>query len=190
LVRPEQLVRLVRQAFQAPAVPQKLLVRQGFQAAVSRKLLAQQEFQSTAVSQKLRARQGFQSQAVSQKLRAQDWVVRQPSYKCYLNFTGLSVFIPLNTDSFARAFSSTRVGWGSLAANRKSTNMPDTAITADGLQAFEIRLNIAAKVAFDQQPARIDHVHDLAKLLGREVLCASVWIDIGLFKNPSGGLRT
>ena len=103
-------MRLVRQAFQAPAVPQKLLVRQGFQAAVSQKLRAQQEFQSPAVSQKLQARQGFQAPAVSQKLRAQDWVVRQPSYKCYLNFTGLSVFIALNTDSFARAFSSTRVG--------------------------------------------------------------------------------
>jgi len=52
----------------------------------------------------------LQAPAVSQKLQVQDWVVRQPSYRCNLNFTGLSVFIPLNTDSFARTLSSTRVG--------------------------------------------------------------------------------
>jgi hypothetical protein len=38
------------------------------------------------------------------------FVRRQPSYKSNLNFTGLSVFVPLNTDRFARAFSRTRVG--------------------------------------------------------------------------------
>jgi hypothetical protein len=38
------------------------------------------------------------------------FVRRQPSYKSNLNFTGLCVFVPLNTDRFARAFSCTRVG--------------------------------------------------------------------------------
>jgi len=39
------------------------------------------------------------------------WIVlRQPSYKCDLNFAGLSVFVPLNTDGFARAFPCARVG--------------------------------------------------------------------------------
>jgi hypothetical protein len=114
LVRPEQRVLLVRQGLQALAVSQKLLVvRQGLQVpAVSQTLsVVHQGLQVPAVLQKLLVvRQGLQVPAVSQKLQAQDWVVRQPSYKCYLNFTGLSVFIPLNTDSFARALSSARVG--------------------------------------------------------------------------------
>jgi hypothetical protein len=41
------------------------------------------------------------------------FVRRQPSYRCNrynLNFTGLSVLVPLNTDRFARAFSRTRIG--------------------------------------------------------------------------------
>jgi hypothetical protein len=44
-------------------------------------------------------------------LQERVWIVRrQPSYKYNLNFTGLSVFVPLNTDGFARAFPCTRVG--------------------------------------------------------------------------------
>jgi hypothetical protein len=40
-----------------------------------------------------------------------DWIVlRQPSYKYDLNFAGLSVFVPLNTDGFAWAFPRACVG--------------------------------------------------------------------------------
>src|SRR6202008_3297042 len=83
----------------------------------------------------------------------QEWVwivLRQPSYKCDLNFTGLSVFVPLNTDGFARAFARARVGRGPLAPNRKSTNVPNATITADGLETLKVRLDVATQITFDQ----------------------------------------
>src|ERR1700741_3220233 len=83
----------------------------------------------------------------------QEWVwivLRQPSYKCDLNFTGLSVFVPLNTDGFAQAFPRARVGRGPLATNRKSTNVPNATITADGLETLKVRLDVATQITFDQ----------------------------------------
>ena len=84
-------------------------------------------------------------------LQERVWIVRrQPSCKYNLNFTGLSVFVPLNADGFARAFPRARVGRGPLATNRKSTNVPNATITADGLETFEVRLDVATQITFDQ----------------------------------------
>jgi hypothetical protein len=74
-------------------------------------LLTPQEQQALQVLQMLQGLLALQTLPVLPVPQERDWIVlRQASYKCNLNFTGLSVFVPLNTDGFARAFPCARVG--------------------------------------------------------------------------------
>ena len=61
--------------------------------------------------------------------------------------------------------------------------MADATVAVDRLQALEVLLKIAAKVAFDQNFLCRDGVDDRVELLGSEVFCADVWIHIGGFEH-------
>ena len=61
--------------------------------------------------------------------------------------------------------------------------MTDAAVTVDGLEALEVGLNLAAKIALDGKLAGGDGLDDLVELLGRQVLGADVRVDVGLFEN-------
>ena len=67
--------------------------------------------------------------------------------------------------------------------------MPNPTIASNRLQTLEVRLDVATKIAFDQQAAPINHVYNLPKLLRGKILSPDIWVDISLFKNPSRRLR-
>ena len=67
--------------------------------------------------------------------------------------------------------------------------MAKSAIAVDGLETLQIALDLTAKIAFDHDLLGGDGGDDGTDLLGREFLGAGVWVDIGLLKDPLGGLE-
>ena len=65
----------------------------------------------------------------------------------------------------------------------KPAAMANATITVDRLEAFQIALHFAAKIAFDRDFVRRDRLNDFVDLLRRQILCAQVRIDIGLFED-------
>ena len=61
--------------------------------------------------------------------------------------------------------------------------MADATIAIDRLEALEVALDIAAKVAFDQEIVGGDGLDDLVDLLNRKVLRADIAVDVGLFED-------
>src|SRR5437588_11053070 len=73
----------------------------------------------------------------------------------------------------ARPFARTRVGVRALAANRKPTAMPQSAIRADVHQTLDVHLNALAKVAFDFA-LRLENCANAAQLFLAEMAHACI----------------
>ena len=95
----------------------------------------------------------------------------------------LRVRIPLHADSLTRALASAGVGLRALAAHRQPAQMPDTAITLDGLQPFEVQSDFTAQIAFDDVLAFLNRVSYLRQLLFIEILRAKGRVDVGLLQD-------
>jgi len=67
--------------------------------------------------------------------------------------------------------------------------MADAAVAIDRLEALQIALQLAAKIAFDDDAILADRADDRADLLGRKIFRANVRIDVGLLEDALGGLR-
>ena len=61
--------------------------------------------------------------------------------------------------------------------------MANSAIAIDRLEALEIALNLAAKIAFDEDLIRGDRLNDVIELLRREALRPDIRVDIGLLEH-------
>jgi hypothetical protein len=96
---------------------------------------------------------------------------------------GFGVGITLYADRFAGSFSGPSVGGSALAADRETAQMPDAAITFDGLEPFEVQADFAAEIAFDDVFAFLDGVNDLGKLLFVEVFGTERGIDLCAFED-------
>jgi hypothetical protein len=68
--------------------------------------------------------------------------------------------------------------------------MAQSAIAVDGLETLQIALDLTTKITFDHDLLGGDCGDDGADLLGRELLGADIWVDIGLLKDPLGGLES
>ena len=66
--------------------------------------------------------------------------------------------------------------------------MPYPSIASNRLQALEIALNIPAQIAFDEQSASVNRVHNLTELFRRQIFRANIRVNVGLLKNLLCGL--
>lgn len=93
------------------------------------------------------------------------------------------VRITLNTNRLSRAFACSGVGLSALASDRESTKMPNSAITFNALQAFQIHAQFTSKVAFDDILAFLDGMDDLRQLLFVQALSSNAGINLSLFED-------
>jgi hypothetical protein len=100
--------------------------------------------------------------------------------------TSFGVGITLDTDGAARALAGARVGGGTLAADREATEMPDAAVTLDGLEPFEVETDFASQIAFGDVFAFLNGVQDLGELLFVQVLGTDGGIDGGMIQDDPG----
>ena len=107
-----------------------------------------------------------------------------------LRLGGLGVLGALDAHRLARALARARVGRRALSAHRQPAAMTNAAIAIDRLQALEIGLHFAAKIAFDWQLARLNRVDDFRELLRRQLVRTDVSVHSGLLENAAGGRRT
>ena len=103
-----------------------------------------------------------------------------------LDLAGLGVFVALDADRLAGAFAGTGVRAGALTANGETTAMADAAVTIDGLEAFEILLQFAAEVAFDDVFVFLDDLDDAVELRVGQRLGADIGADFSLFQDVFG----
>ena len=68
--------------------------------------------------------------------------------------------------------------------------MPDSTITIDGLEAFQVTLQFAAKIALDQHLVARDRLDNFVDLMRGEVPGAQVWIDIRLLQDAFCSARS
>jgi len=106
-----------------------------------------------------------------------------------LNLARFCVLVADDANSLARALAGARVGGSPLAPHRQTTAMADSAITIDRLEAFEITLQFAAQIPFNQHLVARDRLNDFVDLVRRQVLRAQIRIDIRLFQNTLRGAR-
>lgn len=64
--------------------------------------------------------------------------------------------------------------------------MPDSAVTIDRLQSFQIGLQFATEIPLDHDVEIVDRVNDRIELLGAEVLGPDIRVNLGRLKNPLG----
>jgi len=98
-----------------------------------------------------------------------------------LNLAGFRVLVSDDAHSFAGTLACARVGGSPLAPHGQTAAVPDSAIAIDRLEALQITLQLAAKIAFNQH--LVDGLNDLVDLVRRQILRAQVRINIGLFQN-------
>ena len=99
---------------------------------------------------------------------------------------GLCVRIALYANCLARSFTRPGISGGALSANGEATQVSDSAITLDRLEAFEVEAQLTPEITFDHIFAFLNGVGDLGQLLFIEVLGAHSWIDLGFRED---GLR-
>ena len=104
-----------------------------------------------------------------------------------LDFPCLGVFVALHAHRLPGPFPGASVGRGSLATDGKPSDVACSSIAPNRLQTFQISLNIASQIPFDQQSAPVDCVNNLTQLFGRQILCPHVWVYIRLLKDLFGG---
>ena len=61
--------------------------------------------------------------------------------------------------------------------------MAQTAVAVDRLKTFEVGLDLAAKIAFNEKVVGRDRVDDLVELFWRQILCTDGRINVGLFED-------
>jgi len=82
----------------------------------------------------------------------------------------------------SRAFARARVGVRTLAADRKSSTMPDTPVASQIHQALDRLLKVAAQIAFDFVVG-VDHLTDMNLLIGGEIVGLHRGIDFRCGEN-------
>src|SRR5204862_2899856 len=97
-----------------------------------------------------------------------------------LDLAGLGVRIALHADGLALALAGAGVGLGALAAHGQAATVADGAIAVDAREALHVRIQLTAKVAFDDDALRADDAADLRELLIGELTRAGVRVDVGL----------
>src|SRR5436309_7558453 len=90
----------------------------------------------------------------------------------------LGFFRALHAHGLARAFAGARVGGRALAADRQSLLVPDALVTIDAHLAFDVRLNLAAQVAFD--PVALQRGVQMRELFVVQILRPDIGIDLRL----------
>jgi hypothetical protein len=100
--------------------------------------------------------------------------------------TGLGSGITHYTDRLAWAFAGAGIGLRALPADWQAAQMANTSVTFDTLESLEIHTDFAAQVAFDHVLAILNRMHDLRKLLFRQVLSANARINIRLRQDVFG----
>jgi hypothetical protein len=106
-----------------------------------------------------------------------------------LDLAGLCILVSLHAYGLAGSLASSSIRRSSLAPDRKPSDMPNPAITPNGLQSLEITLNFPAQISLNQQSAGIDGVNDFAELLRRKAFRPCVGIDVRLLQYFLRGLR-
>src|SRR5438046_10455528 len=96
---------------------------------------------------------------------------------------GSCVLDALDANGLARALAGARIGLRALSAHGEAAAMTEAAVAGDGLKALEGLLNVAAKVALDQNLLRGDRVDDRVQLLRRKILRAEVGIHVRGFEH-------
>jgi len=86
-----------------------------------------------------------------------------------LNLAGLCVLVADNTNGLAGALACARVGGSTLAPHGQAAAVPDSAITIDGLEALQVALQLAAKIAFNQHLVAGDRLDDFVDLMRRQI---------------------
>jgi len=107
-----------------------------------------------------------------------------------LNLAGFRVLVADDANGLAGTLACARVGGRPLAPHGQTASVPDSAITIDRLEALQITLQFAAKIAFNEHLVTSDCLNDLVDLMRRQVLRAQVRIDIGLFQNALRSARS
>ena len=92
----------------------------------------------------------------------------------------------LDADGLTRTLASAGIGRSALTADRQAAAMADATVAVNGLEALEVALDLAAKIAFNRQFAGCDRMDQFTHLLGAEVFGANIGIDIGLFEDALG----
>ena len=100
--------------------------------------------------------------------------------------TGLGSRVADNADRLARALAGAGVGLGALASNRQATEVADTTVAFDGLEALEVHADFAAQVALDDVLAVLDGMNNLRELSLGQIFGADAGIDIGFGQDDLG----
>src|ERR1051326_3564231 len=95
-----------------------------------------------------------------------------------------------DTDSLTRAFASSRVGLGAVAADGETTKMANAAITFNALQALQVHADLAAQVTFNDIFSILNGMDNLGELLLGKILGTDARIDIGASEDLIGVGRT
>jgi len=98
-------------------------------------------------------------------------------------FGSLGVLGSDHADRLTRAFTGAGIGGGALTANRKVAAVTDATVAVDRLEAFQVDLQFASKIAFDLQFAGGNRLDDLVELLRREVLRPGIRVDVDLLED-------
>jgi hypothetical protein len=107
----------------------------------------------------------------------------------YLRLTSLGVFVALHADRLAGALARTGVGASALTANRETAAMTNATVAIDRLEALEILLQFAAKVALDHILVLLNDLDDAVELLIGQRLGADIGADFSHFQDVLGAGR-
>ena len=75
---------------------------------------------------------------------------------------------------------------GALTVNGQAFAVANAPVAIDLLEAFEIELEVPAKITFDRQTGLLDSGDDGTQLFLRQLTCAGIWIDPGTFQDAFG----
>ena len=89
----------------------------------------------------------------------------------------------LDAHGLLLALAGTGVGAGPLTAHRQAALVADPAVTIDGSEPLQLRLALAAEVAFHLDRLGLDHLGDLDELFLTELSGADVGVDARMFKD-------
>ena len=106
-----------------------------------------------------------------------------------LNFAGFGFRIANHADGLARALACPGICRSALPAHRQAFAVPDTAITVDCLQTFQVTLDLATQITFDLDLVVRDRVNDFVQLLRCEIFRAQIRVDVGLLENTPGRVK-
>jgi hypothetical protein len=104
----------------------------------------------------------------------------------HLHLAGFGFRIADNAHGLAWALARPGIRRSALSAHGQAFPMPNSAITIDCLQTFQVTLYITTQIAFNLDLVVRDRVDDFVHLLRRKIFRTQVGIDVGLLENASG----